>query len=90
VAVVNGPETERFNRLLQQGRDYTISNVRFQFKPHTEFGNVQSNYECRLDHLSAVKPWNMPIQFPVCSNHLMFIREVMHCPRNTYIGIFKF
>jgi hypothetical protein len=86
---MSGPETERFNRLLQQGRDYTIHDVRFQIKPHSEFRNIQSNYECRFDHLTTVEPWKMPIQFPVCSNHLTSVLDVMHCPSKTYIGIFK-
>ena len=89
MAVVSGPDTERFNRLLQQGRDYTIRDVRFQVKPHTEFRNIQSNYDCRLDRLTTVERWNMPIQFPMCSNQLTSILEVMHCPSKTYIGIFK-
>ncbi|KAG0526746.1 hypothetical protein BDA96_06G172700 [Sorghum bicolor] len=85
VGIMSGPETERFNRLLQQGRDYTIHDVRFQIKPHSEFRNIQSNYECRFDHLTTVEPWKMPIQFPVCSNHLTSVLDVMHCPSKTYI-----
>lgn len=85
---MSGSETERFNMLLQQGCDYTIRDGRFQVKLHIEFRNIQSNYECRLDRLTIVEPWNIPIQFPVYSNHLTSIHEVMHCPSKTYIGIF--
>jgi hypothetical protein len=62
--------------LLQQGCDYTIRDGRFQVKLHIEFRNIQSNYECGLDRLTIVKPWNIPIQFPVYSNHLTSIHEV--------------
>ncbi|CAD6211672.1 unnamed protein product [Miscanthus lutarioriparius] len=30
IAIVSGSETERFNMLLEQRRDYTIYDVRFQ------------------------------------------------------------
>ncbi|XP_066320532.1 uncharacterized protein [Miscanthus floridulus] len=52
-----------------------------------EFRNIQSNFECRLDRLTTVERWNMPIQFPVCSNHLTSIHEVINCPSKTYIDI---